>query len=260
MDPRDGADMGMEPDRYQDPLEEGNESSLAYEPGSDGADFTSEPGDVSKPIEAVDQDLVEELVPLWTPPGEPELVEEMSETLAFPSEELGSIIEAMARLEASLEGRLEGLRSLFEREVRAESSRERIVDRLHAELQEYKNDFVLKLLKPIFLDLILLHDELGKREEPNVPAEGAGTMAFAREIQQAIEDILYRQGVEPFREQGIDFDPKRQRSISTVVCDDPNQARTIARRVRPGFESEGKVIRPELVSVYVGHARGAAGD
>lgn len=252
--------MGMEPDRNQDPLEEGHESSLEYEPGSDGAEFTSDPGDVTKPIEAVHQEPVEDLVPRWTPPGEPEPVEEVSKTHAFPSEEFDSITGAMARLEASLVERLEGLRSLFEREVRAESSRERIVDRLHAELQEYKNDFVLKLMKPVFLDLILLHDELGKREDPDSAGEVTGTRALAREIQQAIEDILYRQGVEPFREQGIDFDPKRQRSISTVVCDDPNQARTIARRVRPGFESDGKVIRPELVSVYVANPRGAVGD
>ena len=53
-------------------------------------------------------------------------------------------------------------RPLFEREIRAEATREKVVDRLHAELQEYKQDLLLNILRPVFIDLIQLHDDIGK--------------------------------------------------------------------------------------------------
>ena len=69
-------------------------------------------------------------------------------------------------------------------------------------------------------------------------------------FQQGIEDILYRQGVEPFEIEGDIFDPRRQRAIATVPTDDPALNKTIAARLRKGFQAGDKVIRPEVVSVY----------
>ena len=54
------------------------------------------------------------------------------------------------------------MQALFEREARAEATREKVVDRLHAELQEYKQDLLLKVMRPVFVDLIQLHDDIGK--------------------------------------------------------------------------------------------------
>ena len=130
---------------------------------------------------------------------------------------------------------LTALQALFEREIRAEATRERIVDRLHAELQEYKQDLLLKVQRPIFIDLIQLHDDIGKMidaqplEDPDRAAAVRGTLDS---IRTAIEDILYRQGVEPFRLEGEEFDPRRQRAVSTVPTEDP-RAQQDHRRPAP---------------------------
>ncbi len=151
--------------------------------------------------------------------------------------------------------RLDAIQSLIEREQRADASRERVVDRLHAELQEYKQDLLLKVQRPIFIDLIQLHDDIGKMIEARAP-EGsepdrtASLRGILESIQTAIEDILYRQGVEPFAVEGETFDPRRQRAVSTVATDDPGRNKTIAVRLRKGFQSGDKPIRPEIVSVY----------
>ena len=50
--------------------------------------------------------------------------------------------------------------------------------------------------------------------------------------------------------EGITFDPRRQRAISTVATDDPGRNKTIAIRLRKGFEAGERLIRPEIVSVY----------
>ena len=68
-------------------------------------------------------------------------------------------------------------------------------------------------------------------------------------IQTAIEDILFRQGVEPFSVETIEFDPRRQRAISTLATDDSALNKTVAARLRKGFQAGDKLIRPEVVTV-----------
>ncbi len=169
------------------------------------------------------------------------------ETASGPPLDLSPALHAIA----GLHQKMDALGVAFEREVRAEATREKIVDRLHAELQDYKQDLVLSLMKPVFLDLIQLHDDVGKMMPSQAEGDtsSANTSALA-DVRQAIEDILYRQGVEPFRSEGEDFDARRQRAVTTVPTEDPAQARKVALRLRAGFASGDRVIRPEIVSVF----------
>jgi molecular chaperone GrpE len=163
-------------------------------------------------------------------------------------------VEAIATLGETLHRKLDDLRTLFDREIRAEATREKVVDRLHAELQEYKQDLLLNVLRPVFVDLIQLHDDIGKMAVASDGAEGEvrRLVEVMQGFQQGIEDILYRQGVEPYHHESDAFDPRRQRAIATVPTDDPALNKTIAARHRKGFHATGgqKVIRPEIVSVY----------
>jgi molecular chaperone GrpE len=169
------------------------------------------------------------------------------------ADEGAQLLDAIGALESRLDQRLSGLQALFDREVRAEATRERIVDRLHAELQDYKQDLLLKVQRPIFVDLIQLHDDIGKmieaqpQDDPDRAAAVRGTL---ESIRTAIEDILYRQGVEPFHAEGEEFDPRRQRAVTTVPTEESERNKTIAGRLRPGFQAGEKLIRPEIVSVF----------
>ena len=162
-------------------------------------------------------------------------------------------LEAIATLGEGMNRKLDALQTLFDREIRAEATREKVVDRLHAELQEYKQGLLMGILRPVFVDLIQLHDDMGKM----VAARGEDTegevgrlLDLIRGFQQGIEDILYRQGVEPFALEGDAFDPRRQRALSTVPTDDPDRNKRVATRLRKGFQAGDKVIRPEMVTVY----------
>lgn len=161
-------------------------------------------------------------------------------------------LSAIQTLGEGLNRKLDVLQTLFEREIRAESTREKVVDRLHAELQEYKQGLLLGILRPVFVDLIQLHDDMGKMIASQAEAEGeAGRLlGLVASFQQGVEDILYRQGVEPFTEPGDAFDPRRQRALSTVSTDDPALNKTVAVRLRKGFQVGEKVVRPEMVTVY----------
>jgi molecular chaperone GrpE len=166
-----------------------------------------------------------------------------------------TVFDAIAGLGERLSRRLDGLQTTFDRELRAEATRERVIDRLHAELQEYKQDFLLKMQRPIFLDLIQLHDDIGKMTEfrPGVEVDSERQQAIrgvVESVQTAIEDILYRQGVEPFALEGDDFDPRKQRAVSTQVTHEPGLNKRVANRLRKGFQAGDKLIRPEVVTVF----------
>jgi molecular chaperone GrpE len=164
----------------------------------------------------------------------------------------GPTLEAIAALGEVLTRKLDALSTSFDREIRAESTREKVVDRLHAELQEYKQGLLLGILRPVFVDLIQLHDDMGKMVPAQEKPEGevARLLDLIRGFQQGIEDILYRQGVEPFAQEVDTFDPRRQRALSTVPTDDPDRNKRVAARLRKGFQAGEKVIRPEMVTVY----------
>ncbi len=172
----------------------------------------------------------------------------------LPSQPSGDApsLAAIGALGEGLNRKLDALQTLFEREIRAEATREKVVDRLHAELQEYKQGMLLGILRPVFVDLIQLHDDIGKMVDAQKDAEGevARLLDLMRGFQQGIEDILYRQGVEPFAIEGDAFDPRRQRALSTVTTDDADRNKKVASRLRKGFQAGDKVIRPEMVTVY----------
>ncbi len=211
------------------PMPEGTDFELALEPG----------------LEVI-EGLAEEDRP--AAPAAPSLPNE-------PREDAGLLRDAVKDLGDELGRRLDTLRAIFERELRAEANRERVIDRLHAELQEYKQDLLLKVQRPIFIDLIQLHDDVGKMIEARPACEAGSAPAgdvrgILESIQTAIEDILYRQGVEPFALEGNEFEPRKQRAISTLATDDAALAKTVAGRLRKGFAAGEKLIRPEIVTVF----------
>lgn len=163
-----------------------------------------------------------------------------------------TVLPVLEALGETLHRKLETLQTLFEREIRAEATREKVIDRLHAELQEYKQGLLLSTLRPIFVDLIQLHDDIGKIAEAQVEGDGevGRLLGLMRGFQQGIEDILYRQGVEPYTQEGEAFDPRRQRAVATVPTEEADRNKQIAARHRKGFQAGDKVIRAEIVSVY----------
>jgi molecular chaperone GrpE len=224
-------------------------------PADDPAVLTSELA-APLPTEAAAEHLVEYVVPPVAYDAvdtDDELSREEPPSPPPPSpDSSGRVLEAVKALNDSLCKRLDALQTLFDREIRAEGNREKIVDRLHAELQDYKQDLLLSTLRPIFIDLIQLHDDLGKMRPGLEPAEVPVDTVFRLidTVQQGIEDILYRQGVEPFAIPDTVFDPRRQRAVATVATGDPDLNKQVAARHRKGFVAGEKVIRPEVVSVY----------
>ncbi len=143
----------------------------------------------------------------------------------------------------------------FEDKLAYDRSKERQIDRLHAELQEHKRDLVAKIKRPLIQGLVRLHDDLGKvvtalgrrPVEQLTPERFFGAFGgFADDI----ELLLGQHGIEAYSAPGEDFDPRLQTALRTEATDDADLVGTIAERLRSGFSEGETLLQKERVAVY----------
>ena len=162
--------------------------------------------------------------------------------------------ENPAKMIQSLLTEMQELRQDFDTKVKYDESKERQLDSMHRELQMYREGLHFKILRPLFIDLIAVHDDLGKLIDglsfQAREYELAQMIDNLKSFQATIEDILFRNGVESYCLDSDTYVPSKQRVFQVIDTTEPAQDKQIARRLRKGFEYEGRVLRPELVATY----------
>ena len=161
--------------------------------------------------------------------------------------------EIIQRLDTLL-AEMHSLRQDFDTKVKYDESKERLIDTLHLELQAYREGLHFKILRPLFLDLIAMYDDLGRivddTQAKHSDVSSNQVIQNFVSCQETIEEMLRRNGVDAFCvEEGM-FVPSRQRVLKVLITSDPTQDKQIARRVRKGFSYENRVLRPEIVDIY----------
>jgi len=153
-------------------------------------------------------------------------MEEVFETVKAP----------LARIEEGLLARLN-----------ADKSKDKAFDTLYEEMRQYKENFLHKAQKPLFLDLILLYDQVIRGLES--VSEDAGKEAIEN-IKEELLEILYRRDVEPMEfEEGSKFDRVQMKAIKRVETDNEEQDKDIERVSRCGFKWDETILRPHEVVV-----------
>ena len=161
----------------------------------------------------------------------------------------------VGRLE-SLGLQIEELKRDFEGKLKYDAHKDEIIDRLHSELQEYKQDIIKKYVLSIVMDVVKVADDIRKwlayfRSLEVSQRDPRKLFRYVEAIPSDLEDVFYWHGVKPFSQQEGAFDPSRQRAIKKIPTDDPALDKCVAHSIRPGYEWETKVIRQEMVAVYV---------
>ncbi|MDZ7830952.1 MAG: nucleotide exchange factor GrpE [Desulfobacterales bacterium] len=155
-----------------------------------------------------------------------------------------------------IEQQLENLADAFESKIKYDEHKNKVIDDLHQSLQDYRNGLLKKYLQRIFTDVIKIIDDARKlighyREQPLSEENNAKLLQYLEDMAQELEDMFAWEGVEAFTTEGDTLEPTRQRVVNKIETDDPLKDKTIAQRLRPGYEWDGKVIRPEIVSIYI---------
>lgn len=164
--------------------------------------------------------------------------------------------EPMAKELKRLDQRFDALEAEFQSKIKYDIHKQKIIDDLHKELQDYKNDQAKSLLRPVIMDIIQTIDDISrlvKSHKEKEPAE-LDPLKLLKQMEGLgldLTDILFRQGVEPFRCPQPQLDPKRQKIIKTQPCSQENQDKTVALRIQPGYEWDSRILRLEKVNVFV---------
>jgi molecular chaperone GrpE (heat shock protein) len=160
-------------------------------------------------------------------------------------------------LQPSVTNHLQLIEDQLSELVSRDRSTQKLIDTLHAELLDYRDNFVRESLqRPFIHDLVLLFDDLtglAKQLETAVNEHGSHMQAtrWHENLQNAIHslvEILHR-----FDVKEVETKETFDRAIHRVVCYEPagleQEDGQVVARVRRGFVWRGKLIRPEEVIV-----------
>jgi len=146
---------------------------------------------------------------------------------------------------------LSSLKKDFNSKIKYDEQKEKTIDKLHNELQIYRNDLYKKLLLPMINDLIHFITRNEKETEYLENFSKEELLQRIKDINDDLKDILYRQGVESYNLENDEFDPKKQKIINTLETDKKELDKKIANHRTPGYEWEGKIIKHENVDIYL---------
>lgn len=149
---------------------------------------------------------------------------------------------------------LKDLDKKFETKIKVDEHKANLFDNLHKELMDYKNGLVTQIVNNILLDIIQLIDSNNKTinnfKQKEFSEENYNKLInIIKGISEDLTDILYRQSVEPFSITE-DVNVRKQKIIKIIPTNDKALDNKIESSLALGYEKEGKVIRPERISIY----------
>ena len=163
-------------------------------------------------------------------------------------------LESMKEMFSSLEKSMSSLQKDFDTKIKYDKNKESIIDKIHRELETYREDLAFKLLSSLVLELTKLTDQMrllsAKYKEESQTSEPA---EFADELDNFIFDIeeaISGHDFDFFEVEGSIFDRSQQRVQKTIDTDKSELDKCIAKRIGVGLRYQEKVVRPELVTVY----------
>jgi molecular chaperone GrpE len=183
-------------------------------------------------------------------------------TSALPDLKNKSITDEIPQNESSIPGDLSKIKesitdlvSQFESKLKYDKHKDEIIDKLHDENQLLRNDLYKKLVLPFINEIIFIIDDYSilfrKHSQTDVKdLDVAKLLKQFGGISDDLENVLEKNGIEPFSCDGDHLDSSKQKIIKTIPTDDPNMDKIICERVKKGYIMEAKVIRQEQVTCY----------
>ena len=155
-----------------------------------------------------------------------------------------------------LRSQVQALSGEFETKLKYDQHKNKIIDGLHQDLQGYREGLIKKHFHSMITDAIKIVDDIRKlkthyEDEPPTEETLPTLLKFLEDIASDIEDLFSWQGVVPFTCGTQTFDSTRQRVVKKIETFDPDMDKKVAASIRPGYEWDDKVLRPEMVAVYV---------
>lgn len=174
-----------------------------------------------------------------------------SECHQASNEQLQSLAEALSTQNAILKD----IKAEMASRALYDAAKEKTIDKLSEELKLYRDNFILQSQKPVFIELIMLYDNL---EQTLNLLEGSQASATdtslavknnLRNIKEELLEILYRRDITPFAEHPELLDYKLHKTVGTITAGVEGENNKVETIRKIGFRWNDKVIRPEEVVI-----------
>ena len=188
-------------------------------------------------------------------PPPPPVGRQTPDSPAPPDASEDALESVAGRLETAIAAGVTSILAEFRENFALDRFKEDQINRLHEEVQAFRNDLVLRTVRQVLQGLIRLHDDMGKvlASLRGRPAEELTPERLLHQIegfQDDVELLLGQHGVERFEAAVEELDPRRQTALRTLPASDPAQVGRIAERLRPGFEQGDVLLQKERVAVF----------
>jgi molecular chaperone GrpE len=239
-----------------------NESEpTEYDTGSiTEAEIEGEPSVINEEIIEPEETEVVSDEPLFPAAVEEKLKEVRSRVesaaQSLPDDTIISMLLKLYEHIINIEKKAEHLDKEFQGKLKYDAHKDKVIDNLHHDLQAYKDDLLKKYLKSFVMDIIYIIDNIRRltghyNSLPLSERDPVKLLSLMESIPSDLEDIFTRQGIRTFTCDNNIFDPKRQRVLKKTETNELSKDKTVAESLRPGYEWDDQVIRPEMVAVYV---------
>lgn len=186
---------------------------------------------------------------------EEQTVEQTAEQPVDEKTECGANAEKVESAMAEILERLDRLQEAFDDKIAEDEHKNKLFDNMHKELTKYQNGLLDKLVDSIAMDIIQLLDATGRNRDiysEKEPSEEnyAKLLRCVKGVAEDLEDILYRQDIEPYSVPGDEVDVRRQKIIQIINTDDEALDNKVAERTAVGYTKGDKIMRPERIKIY----------
>ncbi len=223
---------------------------------TEAADESEVTGEAPETTESEPKSTEEEATPEESAPDIPaESPDEPPQSPTPPPYDPQPALDALMAQTQAMAQQLSSLEALFTKRIMYTDHEEKTLDRMHSELQRYKEDLYFKLIKPILVDVLEMRDSIIRMAEmyaakpegqQDIPLKTFSNYAYD------LQEILEKNGIEIFRsEPGGDYIPLRQRVVKKCPTTDETLHGKVAQSITSGYLNGDKVLSPEKVSVYV---------
>jgi len=165
----------------------------------------------------------------------------------FTNEQNAALGQAVDQMTAVIQQ----LQADFQAKIQYDQSKDRVIDALHRELQDYREDLAFKILSPLINDVVQLYNDVDAVTAREVgDASGDRVRLQTHDFLSDIESILQRYGFDLYQSDETIFDRKLHRAAGVEATFDRTLDLTIIQRLRRGVRYGERIIRPESVVVY----------
>ena len=150
---------------------------------------------------------------------------------------------------------MQSLNEYFEKKLLYDKHKDTIIDNLHKEVQDYRDDMHSKIIKPLLMSIIQVKDSMEKserihREKNAEELDATKLLNLFASFAEELGDVLDMYNVVQYKEEGNSFKAIRQKIVKVEKTEDDELDKYIKQSLSYGYELDGKVLSPEKVVVY----------